>query len=52
VSKSGDFTPVVTQPAPYRAASLSDRGPSAAMMNGTRGCCTHPGNVRPFRVSK
>ena len=52
VSKSGDFGPVVTQPAPNFTASRSERGPLAAMMNGTRGCCTHPGNVRPLRVSK
>jgi hypothetical protein len=50
--KSSDFRPVVTQPAPYRVASRRERGPFAAITNGTRGCWTQPGRVRALRVEK
>ena len=51
-SRVSTFGPVVTQPAPYRAASRSERGPLAAMMNGVRGRCTGPGSVRASTAEK
>ncbi len=44
--------PTVSQPWPYSAASRIDRGPLAAITNGTLGCCRQPGSVRALLVAK